>query len=86
MNLKHDDRFSLVTFNRSAQTYSELYKIKMNTDYIKTDLSKNLTGETEKYQLQASTTFEVESEKLTKKFLNYVRYELAIMKNYLYQE
>jgi hypothetical protein len=47
---------------------SELYKITITTDYIKTDLSKNLSGETQSYQIKAIAKFEVIGNEFTKNF------------------
>tara|TARA_B100001175_G_scaffold247588_1_gene214344 strand:+ start:8049 stop:8504 length:456 start_codon:yes stop_codon:yes gene_type:complete len=47
---------------------SELYEIIINTDYKKTDLSKNLAGEIQSYQLKAVTKFEISGNKFKKNF------------------
>tara|TARA_X000000950_G_scaffold281662_1_gene378880 strand:- start:1495 stop:1914 length:420 start_codon:yes stop_codon:yes gene_type:complete len=57
----------------------KLFKIKINTNYIKVDFSKNLKGEITEYQLNAKTNYTIIGENLEKQF-NIT--ESFIMKNF----
>ena len=57
----------------------KLFKIKINTNYIKVDFSKNIKGEITEYQLNAKTNYTIIGENLEKQF-NIT--ESFIMKNF----
>ena len=46
----------------------KLFKIKLNTEYVKSDLSKNLKGEVTQYQLNAITNYKISGENVKKEF------------------
>ena len=57
----------------------ELFKIKLNTSYIKEDFSRNLKGEITEYQLNAKTNYKIIGKNMEKEFnIN----ESFIMKNF----
>ena len=57
----------------------KLFKIKLSTQYVKNDFSKNLKGEVTEYQLNATTNYKISGENVEKEFnIN----ESFIMKNF----
>ena len=58
---------------------SKLFKIIINSNYLKTDVSKNRTGEVEEYRIQSTTNITLISDDLEKKF---VSTENFTMKNF----
>tara|TARA_B100001057_G_scaffold467588_1_gene525888 strand:+ start:3779 stop:4159 length:381 start_codon:yes stop_codon:yes gene_type:complete len=47
---------------------SKLFRIVINSDYLKTDVSKNLAGEVEEYRIQSTTNIALITDDLEKKF------------------
>ena len=48
---------------------SKLIRIVINSNYIKTDVSKNLVGEVEEYRIESNTNITLITDDLEKKFL-----------------
>tara|TARA_X000000950_G_scaffold182409_1_gene221032 strand:+ start:5186 stop:5566 length:381 start_codon:yes stop_codon:yes gene_type:complete len=58
---------------------SQLFRIVINSNYLKTDVSKNLAGEVEEYRIQSTTDITLITDDLEKKF---VTTENFTMKNF----
>tara|TARA_A100001011_G_C13690092_1_gene587224 strand:- start:88 stop:468 length:381 start_codon:yes stop_codon:yes gene_type:complete len=58
---------------------SQLFRIVINSNYLKTDVSKNLAGEVEEYRIQSTTNITLITDDLEKKF---VTTENFTMKNF----
>ena len=48
---------------------SKLFRIMISSDYLKTDISKNLAGEVEEYRIQSTTNITLITDDLEKKFV-----------------
>jgi len=58
---------------------SQLFRIVINSNYLKTDVTKNLAGEVEEYRIQSTTNITLITDDLEKKF---VTTENFTMKNF----
>ena len=65
----NDINFKLISKLRTHKNLNtEEFKIKIKTDYKKTDLSKDITGKIQDYELTISSTFEVNYSDTTRNF------------------
>ncbi len=65
----NDINFELISKLRTHKNLNtEEFKIKIKTDYKKTDLSKDITGKIQDYELTISSTFEVNYSDTTRNF------------------
>ena len=65
----NDVNFKLISKLRTHKNLNtEEFKIKIKTDYKKTDLSKDITGKIQDYELTISSTFEVNYSDTTRNF------------------
>ena len=75
----NDINFKLISKLRTHKNLNtEEFKIKIKTDYKKTDLSKDITGKIQDYELTISSTFEVNYSDTTR---NFTMKETFTMKN-----
>ena len=75
----NDINFKLISKLRTHKNLNtEEFKIKIKTDYKKTDLSKDITGKIQDYELTISSTFEVNYSDTTR---NLMIKETFTMKN-----
>tara|TARA_B100000035_G_scaffold310689_1_gene318949 strand:+ start:1526 stop:1981 length:456 start_codon:yes stop_codon:yes gene_type:complete len=65
----NDINFKIISKLRTHKNLNtEEFKIKIKTDYKKTDLSKDITGKIQDYELTISSTFEINYSDTTRNF------------------